>query len=120
MRKNRPGAWSIYSAVCANGEREVNFTRSDSVDEAARMLRPHEDQKGVTVPCRSLTDLLWLVGVNHLTYASIDVQGAELAVVQSIDTGMLNVSVVQMEEVRVNAAKNIAVANWVSPAKPKP
>ena len=89
----------------------MNFT--DTSDSTAGVFGTGSGSKSnssITVPCGKLTDYLGVLGIHHLTFLSVDVQGSELQVVQSIDWSALNVSVLAIEERRVESTKNRAVA----------
>jgi Methyltransferase FkbM domain len=49
------------------------------------------------VDCFPLADILEALGVNHVDYLSLDVQGAELAILKTIDFHRLRIDVVGVE-----------------------
>jgi FkbM family methyltransferase len=58
------------------------------------------DQKLVTVPCYRIDSRLKQAGVNTVDYLSIDVEGAELQVLQGIDFNSVQVNVIGIEHSR--------------------
>ena len=123
MRRHRPGVLSIHSAVCSEGEHELRFSAASDLGSQGDFgvnsagLRTNRLNNGtIAVPCGKLTDSLGLLGIHHLTYLSLDVQGSELSIVRGIDWSALNISVLQVEEMRVLAAKNRAVASHLKKA----
>ena len=61
------------------------------------------------VPCASLGGLLGAAGVAHLDFFSLDVEGAELVVLKTIDWSRLSIHLVQVEQTRTSRKKNRAV-----------
>ena len=108
MRLQRPRVISIHSALCSGGKQHVMFTNVSST--ASEVLGEGDKRALTTVPCGKLTEYLGVLGIHQLTFLSVDVQGSELQVVRSIDWSALNVSVVAIEERRVDFKKNTAVA----------
>lgn len=53
--------------------------------------------KNIEIQCRPLDDIIREVGVNHVDYISIDVEGHELAVLQSINFDEVSFGVISIE-----------------------
>lgn len=120
MVKNRPSEIAtIHSAICSK-ERNLHFVNKSSkgavngfVEFAAESFKKQwwteEDIKNaMVVRCRSLTtNLLETVGPNfHVDFFSLDVEGAEYEVLQSLDFSIYSFGVIFVEADSHNAEKN--------------
>lgn len=104
LRRNRPEALSLGVAVCPHVG-FVNYstqraTTSGILSYMSRSVRSRFRVAGmpqVSVPCAPLGAWLALLRVRHLDLFSLDVQGAELMVLQTIDWSALTVGVLLSE-----------------------
>ena len=116
LRHNRPGVLTLQAAACARNATHVEFVQKfgtagyvpKSQAEADALRR---QGKLVIVPCVHLGDALRKLDFATIDYFSLDVQGFELTVVQSIDWRAVRAAVLVVEERRVEGAKNKAVAD---------
>jgi hypothetical protein len=69
-----------------------NMPRVDQMSEAWEI-----DRAVVTVPCHRIDTLLTNAGVTTVDYLSIDVEGAELQVLQGLDFSRIHVNVIGVE-----------------------
>ncbi|CAM9428420.1 unnamed protein product, partial [Heterosigma akashiwo] len=99
LRKNRPFLITIGKAACLEGETEVQFTKDakaaagvlDYMNEDfiknwhSRRRGKTKETKTVTVPCSTMQAMLDEHNVTHVDFFSLDVEGAELVVVKTLD-----------------------------------
>ena len=83
-----------HGAVMLSGIREhiCNMARVEHARNAWQL-----DQKVVTVPCHRIDTVLEEAGVSTVDYLSVDVEGAELEVMQGIDFSKVQVNVIGAE-----------------------
>lgn len=97
MRKNRGGSMNIHMAACQNAT-TVQFM--DTPATFAK-LDPNASQgprrRTVSVPCAPAGDVLVALGMSHLDFASIDVEGAELTVLRSLLSTAISIGVATVE-----------------------
>ena len=104
MRANRPAALSVGVAVCRDHGR-VNYSRQTATTSgiADYMSRSVYERFRLgaagyqSVPCGPLGAWLRVLGVRRLDFFSLDVQGAELMVLRTIDWAALSVGVLVSE-----------------------
>ena len=65
------------------------------------------------VPCVALGSILSTFGVSHIDFFSLDVEGAELEVLQTLDLSAVHVNVIVIEQDGRNPAKDEAVRQKV-------
>ena len=111
MRSNRPAAVSLGVAICPH-HGVVNYSRQDAttsgiVEYMSRAVRHRFKVDGAgkqTVPCGPLGAWLSALRVTHLDFFSLDVQGAELMVLGTLNWRMLSVGVLLSECKRVGCS----------------
>ena len=104
LRHNRPAALSVGLAICPEAGL-VNYSRQRATTAGiVRLMSPsvrrrfRVDGAGQeAVPCGPLGGLLASVGLTHVDFFSLDVQGAELMVLRTIDWRRLSVGVLIAE-----------------------
>lgn len=106
LQTNRPGAVSLGTAICAE-HGTAQFTKRAGVTSGIASLMPNSLRKRFRirsdanstepVPCGPLGDWLALLRVPHIDYFSLDVEGAELVVLRTIDWSRLTVGVLISE-----------------------
>ena len=120
--QNRPGDVCVHAAVCS-GVSQVHFidtegSRASAVagiyefmSEAFRkQWYGNLDISTVpTIPCLPLTHILWKAGIRHIDFFTLDVENAELQVLQAVDFSAVSFSVICVEADRSNPAKDAAV-----------
>ena len=91
---NRLYTKNYATAVCSEEQKEVKFIGSGAVGGIAdEMSQGHKDKwiKGkrlkqeITVPCMTMAAILKEAGVTRIDLFSLDVEGAELSVLQTMD-----------------------------------
>ena len=92
LQKNRPNTVTISSAIC-NETTSVTFAGQGAV--------AHVGESGVVVPCAPLQSFFDMLGVQHISFFSLDVQGYELQVLTSIDWGKVAIAALVVEELRL-------------------
>ena len=103
LATNRPGNLARYSSVCENAG-HILMTRDSGATagnpaflSAAHRTRFRTSNATVTVPCAPLRTLLGDAGVSRLAVLSLDVEGAELSVLQTVDWSALRVDILMVE-----------------------
>jgi FkbM family methyltransferase len=107
LRKNRPHSLSLGMAVCPT-HTTANFTRRASVTsgilsqiDAHHLRRFRIPSSGpnatIPVPCAPLGDWLGLLRVGHVDLFSLDVEGAELLVLETLDWSRFSVGLMIVE-----------------------
>ena len=89
---NRPGVVVANTAICTQ-HCNVSFTK---VSSPTAQLEEVPSEKAVTVPCAPMQAILDTVGIKHIDFFSLDVEGAELNVLHSIDWRRLRCLRVQL------------------------
>ena len=62
--------------------------------------------KGDPIQCVPMGDILDMLGMRHINYWSLDVEGAELEIVKSLDWSKFKVDVMSVEADNFNTTKN--------------
>lgn len=83
--------------VVAKGA-EYLSTMMAAEDQIARMVKDGATIERVTVPVRRMDDILQQAGISGLDFATIDVEGAELEVLQGFDLNRWNPKIVVVED----------------------
>ena len=113
LKQNRPGVLTLHAAACAGNETHVDFaldqTNGRVISEASKAKLDHSAV--AHVPCVYLGHTLQKLNMTIIDYFSLDVQGYELQVVQSIDWSKIRAAVLVVEERRVDVRKNKLVAD---------
>eukprot|EP00668_Euglena_longa_P048208 GGOE01065272.1.p1 GENE.GGOE01065272.1~~GGOE01065272.1.p1 ORF type:complete len:294 (+),score=55.87 GGOE01065272.1:34-882(+) len=102
----RPRSKAIHSAVCPPPMTKVNFTISGTLvagsqlDMAPSFVRKyHVDKKRrpryVEVPCSPMSTLFR--GLSHIDLWSLDVEGAELVAIETVDWSSIRIDVIIIE-----------------------
>eukprot|EP00191_Tetraselmis_sp_GSL018_P013002 CAMPEP_0177586924 /NCGR_PEP_ID=MMETSP0419_2-20121207/5352_1 /TAXON_ID=582737 /ORGANISM="Tetraselmis sp., Strain GSL018" /LENGTH=193 /DNA_ID=CAMNT_0019076889 /DNA_START=451 /DNA_END=1032 /DNA_ORIENTATION=+ len=116
LQKNRPESTNINAAVCER-ERSVRFVgRGTEVDGIWEFMAPsfrkqfHKRllrgrRSSNTIQCKPLTSLVDTSNNPYFDFFSLDVEGAELQVLRSIDFSKIGFGVVFFEADGRNAAK---------------
>ncbi|KAJ8605556.1 hypothetical protein CTAYLR_000129 [Chrysophaeum taylorii] len=97
VKIGRSGGVAFYGAVCAPPDETVRFVQSANIGGAVDALLPgrrnlskHED-----VPCRPME--FYLQNLTHVDFFSLDVEGGELLVLETIDFSALTIDVFLVE-----------------------
>lgn len=85
-------AWRLCACL-SNTMGTVTFIKGDTVGGVENHIDEHhikmlDRNNKVTVPCFSLEDALKEVKSNHIDFFSLDVEGAEMAVLESLKEGL--------------------------------
>lgn len=114
---NRPDTMKMHMAICSEPQ-IVNFTlHGGAVAGSIKAMSPsfknqwHHTQHphSVEVFCGPIAHPLCLLGITYIDFFSIDVEGAELDVIQSIDFERIYIHVMIVEADNHNITKNNAV-----------
>lgn len=97
----------IWAAACPDGE-HVHMT-NESHQRAAYIKTASSKAlvASVPVPCREIRGIMRSEGLSRLHFASVDVQGAELGVLQTMDFDAVDVLMVEAEGMDVNSQMRI-------------
>ncbi|CAE7492398.1 unnamed protein product [Symbiodinium natans] len=100
LHRNRPNALKISSAICTNASR-VFFGGGPAIGHILNR-RPAGLSLAeiVTVPCSPLQAFFDVLGVDEVTVFSLDVEGFELSVLQSVDWHKLTIGALVVEELQ--------------------
>ena len=105
---NRKDDICVHAAVC-DVSREVHFMGADLQTMVSGIVEFMPEKfvetwykdanldAAVKIPCLPLSHILKNVGLKHIDFMSLDVEGAELAVLKSIDFEAVNISVMVIE-----------------------
>lgn len=105
LRQNRPNATSLNAAVC-NASSTLHFVEADGVGGILEfMTEKHKDffksmldlKSSVPIPCIPMSSVFDQLGINHINFFSLDVEGAELSVLQTIDFDKMAFDVIVIE-----------------------
>lgn len=109
LAKNRPKAVTVNAMVCGE-ERSLHWMDKGGVSGAyellpARILETYYGSelaaemfaRAPVVPCVPLGKILARFGVRHVDLFSLDVEGAELSVLRTVDFSAFTASVILME-----------------------
>ncbi|XP_061176777.1 uncharacterized protein LOC133185516 [Saccostrea echinata] len=85
-------AWRMCACL-SNTQKTVSFIKGDGVGGVEEHIDQHHikmlnKQNKITVPCFSLEDALNTIKVNHIDFYSLDVEGAEMAILESLKEGL--------------------------------
>lgn len=116
LKRNRKSQICVHAAVC-DSRRTVHWATDggDAVRGIWEFMNPtfrarfHPGVTLVPVSCIPLGDLLRLFNVVHVDFFSLDVEGAELAVLQTIDWDVVSFGVLVVEADAGDAQKDEAV-----------
>jgi len=107
LRRNRSSAnnYIISEAVCPDGQHYVNFTGTNAVggipDQMTNKHKKHffsgKRTQTIQVPCRPIGRMLKESGVRAVDFFILDVEGAELMILETMDWSIpVKVFVVEM------------------------
>jgi FkbM family methyltransferase len=115
LKTNRPNPdVVVHSAVCAPPQTHVTFVESGGaisgdINEMSKKFKARwkTQQHGtVMVPCLPMSHILQKAGITHVDFFSLDVEGAELTVLETIDFKMVSISVFVIELDDTDLRKN--------------
>jgi FkbM family methyltransferase len=128
LTANRPGALNVHAACCAS-RRDVHIVESSAVGGILEFMSPgfrdpwwpqYSDPKTwsalPTLPCLPLQTVLDIFGITHIDFFVLDVEGAELEVLKSLDMGpggRLRVDVFTVEAESRDAVSDKRIADIV-------
>lgn len=109
LTRHRPASLNLHFAACAPGMGDwANFsaqrwtgarmiTEADQSGSAHSQLKSKGKVQTLSVQCGQLGSSLSLLGVQRLDFISVDVEGAELNVLRSLDFSTLSLGVAMVE-----------------------
>ena len=114
-KSTRPRSRAIHSAVCARPATHVHFLKEggptsgaeDSMSDAFKREWHKGNLTYERVPCAPMATLLQ--GMRHVDFWSVDVEGAELVVLSTVDWGAVQIDVIIVELDEHNPPKNFEV-----------
>jgi len=123
MQKNRPSAVNLNMAVCSQ-RKLINYTLNASPVSGAVEFMPESFKSHwrsllrvdntIEVFCGPLGHQLCLLGIVNIDFFSLDVEGAEWQVLQTLDFNLLNVHVLLVEADRHDTEKNERVRRYMT------
>ena len=105
----------VHSAVCAPPQTKLQFTiasgpvsgaLNEMSDSFKSQWHPSKDEPTITVACRPMSKIMAMVGITHVDFFSLDVEGAELTVLETIDFIRTTINVFLVELDRHDPVKN--------------
>jgi FkbM family methyltransferase len=114
MVMNRPNAINVWGALC-KGAKSVTFqigTATATGGIAEEMTDAHKKQwtnsstGTVDVPCLLLSDILAKNKINHVDVFFLDVEGAELKVLETINWSKVRIDMIVVEKDETNFKTN--------------
>lgn len=106
LKKNRPDQITMNAVIC-NNESTVHYLEGASAccrgvvefmgKEKQDRLLAHKKGKLKATPCVPLRSLFSSIGINHVNLFFLDVEGAELSVLQTIDFDSVSFDVLCVE-----------------------
>ena len=109
--ENRPCAVVIPEGVCGKKGGTIRMSKGEgtSFDLSTREgSTTTAADEGVDVPCRPLSDMLEEYGVKRINFFSLDVEGAELKVLETFDFRKVKIDVLMVEaDFMTDAQKNL-------------
>lgn len=104
LMKNRPCARNFAEGVCADaGTMRMSLGQGSAYD-----LSVSDKQDNATYfvePCRPLSAMLDEANVKHINFISLDVVGAELKVLETIDFGKVDIDILRLETTVLQQSK---------------
>eukprot|EP00986_Skeletonema_menzelii_P002274 scaffold619_cov150-Skeletonema_menzelii.AAC.22 len=95
LRENRPCAITIGETACSVDEGPT--LRMAGVEGVATIVKDNVKEDYVEVPCRPLSQMLEENGIDRINFFSLDVEGAELDVLQTLDWEKIKIDVLMVE-----------------------
>ena len=106
LERSGRNATKVHAAGCKNGDMVRMSNAGNSIDAAldlvskeylAKWGRHMNMSHSVSVPCKELRDILYDAAYERVDFMSVDVQGSELQVLQTVDPKVLNLVLVEAE-----------------------
>lgn len=129
LARNRPNQLNVHAAVCdrARVVHYVDYGRAP-VRGIAEFMAPtflqrfhpelyHKEAAVAALPavqCHPLTHIMDHLGVQHINFYVLDVEGAELLILQSVDFGKLSFDVICVENDGRNVDKDRGVVELLA------
>ena len=90
LQRNRPGSVNVHGAICSGNSVEFMVGRTDATGGVlSSMGVAHQEMwasgKTISVPCKKLSDVWKEHGIQHIDVFFLDVEGGELAVLETMD-----------------------------------
>lgn len=96
--QNRPCAYNVGEGVCNKvGSIRMSIEGTSTAYDLSASWNKKINVSSIEVPCRPLAKMLEEVSLTHVTLFSLDVEGAELKVLETIDWSKLQVDVLLIE-----------------------
>ncbi|KAL7459547.1 hypothetical protein ACHAWC_011342 [Mediolabrus comicus] len=95
LRENRPCAITVGEAACKVDDGPT--LRLAGNEGVASIVKDDAKDNVVEVPCRPLSQMLEENGIDRINFFSLDVEGAELAVLQTLDWEKVKIDVLMVE-----------------------
>ncbi|CAE7532321.1 unnamed protein product [Symbiodinium natans] len=102
MKQLRPGTLNIRSAIC----REAGHVKFAGNHPGAHIATELDDSGYTVAPCRPLREFLSSLNVSRIDFFSLDVEGFELQVAESVDWSQFSAAFLVVEELSKHQQKN--------------
>lgn len=85
-------AWRLCACL-SDSQNSVSFIKGDTVGGIADNIDEHhmkmlDRENKITIPCFSMEQILSAIGVHHIDFYSLDVEGAEMVILNSMKSGL--------------------------------
>lgn len=95
LKENRPCAVTIGEAACSVEDGPT--LRMSGAEGVAAVIDDEDHVDSFEVPCRPLSQMLEENGVDRINFFSLDVEGAELEVLKTLDWNKVKIDVLMLE-----------------------
>lgn len=117
LLRNRPALVAIGSAICPT---HTTVVFGGHAGAGAKVMHwpplPVEEEKealATHAPCGPLGDYLKVLGINRIGLFSLDVEGFELQILQSIDWSQVSIAALVVEELTRDRTKNVHMREFL-------
>lgn len=116
MVKNRPNAINVFGAMCLTESVEFSVGKHPATGGSTSDMSSYHKDKftndetgAITVPCKTIEGVLTENSITHIDVFFLDVEGAELSVLQTIDWSKVKIDMFVIEMNDTNPMKDEAV-----------
>ena len=109
MSEHRPCSINVWSAACPSGTAYLPMTQNAGVSQIQNSI---DTPRSTLVPCRPLSAIFDEYGVTWIDFFSLDVEGHEAVVLETMDFSRvkIGVMVVELERLGMDSGSEVASA----------
>ena len=100
LTRNRPGTMTYFGSPTCHHESNVTFWSIDYTNAGLKgyaTKQDHQSSHYIRVPCFPLQKVFDFYSITHVDFFSLDVEGAELLVLQTVDFAKTQIRVLMVE-----------------------